>query len=137
MKKKIIKKGYTLEVTSWENDADNYRTIKYTTEDKELAKELVDLCEKVFVSINNGAGGIGNACDREKNQVKAILIPYMKKRPKLYEKEVIKDDDHLYDIGIEWAYELMGGSEWYICRVMESVTVTYSDKDISLKTLKL
>ena len=24
--KTVVKKGYTLEVTSWENDGDNYRT---------------------------------------------------------------------------------------------------------------
>jgi hypothetical protein len=36
--KKIINKGYTLTVVSWENDADNYKTISKTVQTKEESK---------------------------------------------------------------------------------------------------
>lgn len=134
MKKvKAINKGYTITVTSWENDGDNSRTKSITVDSKELAKALKDLCNNVFIS---GKKGIGNFNDVEEEEAKKIVIPYMKKHPELYTDIKIEDDDHLYDICMEYAYELMGSSEWYICRVMESCMVTYSDKDIFLEEVK-
>ena len=60
-KKLIVKKGYTLSVVSWENDADNYNTKTMTVETVEEAEafyKLMQLCK----SKNNG-GLLGNSHD--------------------------------------------------------------------------
>ena len=43
MKKVIAKKGYTLDVTSWENDADYYQTNSMTFETEEEAKKFLNI----------------------------------------------------------------------------------------------
>ena len=130
--KTVVKKGYTLEVTSWENDGDNYRTKFKTVESEERAKALVHLCKNVFASNNNGGGGIGNLCDGEESTAEGIIMDYLEENTAILPKEGMSDDDK-YDYVMSLAYDLLGGSEWYVCRICESVKVTYSAEDIKLQ----
>ena len=40
---KVVNKGYTLSVTSWENDGDNYKTESKTFDTKEEAIKVVKM----------------------------------------------------------------------------------------------
>jgi hypothetical protein len=83
MQKKVISKGYTLEVTSWENDGDNYCTKMNTYNTKEEAIAVRRLCNIVFVSCNNGDGGIGNLNDGEEGCVNALILNFFIRFPDL------------------------------------------------------
>jgi len=136
-KKLVLKKGYTLEVTSWENDADNYRTQSMTFNDKDVALAVLDMCKSIFVSCNNGVGGIGNMMDDEYELASPIMLEYMKNHPKVCESfdpekwsfDKTKDED-LVGMCSELNYALMGGSEYYYSRVFESGVITYSPEDV-------
>jgi hypothetical protein len=132
-KKLVINKGYTLRVTSWENDADHYRTIDYWEPDKEKAKVLVKMCRELFPSRNSrvkGAIGNGDIDERAYDWMKAngqVLIP---------EDDDINDEDDLHDLVADIAGDLMGYSEWYGVRVCEKVEILYSDTNVYVEELE-
>ena len=92
----VIEKGYTLSVTSWENDGDNYRTKSQTFKTKELAIAIANLCKTVFCSCNNGEDGIGNSGYDDKYD--NIIIEYMKAHPELYNNEQTTLHTHSEDL---------------------------------------
>lgn len=134
MSKKVINKGYTVEVVSWENDGDNYNTKKVTVKTKEEAERLYRICTELFKSQNNKQGGVGNSMDGRSINT---LIKYVEKNPTYFpdlideNNEVIEDDILEYFMDI--AYSLMGGSEFYDFRVCQSCIVTYSPEDVYLE----
>jgi len=129
---KVINKGYTITVTSWENDGDNYRTKSMTVESKEMAKAISEMCNTVFLSSNNGEGGIGNLMYDQDVHAEEIIIPFMESHPDLYNNEN-KTDEQLVEICMNINYELMGGSECYYSRICEKCIVTYSPEDINVE----
>lgn len=143
--KKVIEKGYTLTVTSWENDADNYRTETKTVVTREEAEQLHKICTELFKSKNRGEGGVGNSMDGdcgeivlnyyESNKDLLTFEPFinLQKRIDDYPDEV---EELIFDCFQDLAYELMGGSEYYDFRVCESCDVTYSPEDIFLEEIK-
>lgn len=143
--KKVISKGYTLEVTSWENDGDNYNTIFKTVDSKELAEALYKMCKILFASKNNGGGGIGNSCDLTEKlkdkimsfiEANPILVNSLKDENESFDDMDEDDKKDVYcDICSHWIYELLGGSEYYYCRVASKIDVTYSDKDIFMELI--
>lgn len=88
--KKIISKGYTVELTSWENDGDNYRTKSQTYDTKEEALAIKSLCLSVFQSCNNGETGIGNMMDDE--DPTPIIVEYVIHNPQILD---FSDDENL------------------------------------------
>lgn len=132
MKSKVINKGYTLEVVSWENDGDNYKTKFKTVDSIEEASKLVKICNEVFTSCNNGDGGVGNSMDGESNHV---LLEYVEENKKLFPGLV--EEDAILNYFRDVSYGLMGGSECYDFRICESVKVTYSPEDIYLEVIEL
>jgi hypothetical protein len=130
---KVIEKGYTLEVTSWENDGDNYNTESLTVDTIEEAKRLHTICTTLFKSCNNGEGGIGNSMDGEENDT---ILEYVENNKDLFPEFEGEDDDFIIDHILHLACKLMGGSEYYDCRVCESVLVTYSPEDIYVEEIK-
>ena len=136
MKKKVVSKGYTITVVSWENDGDNYNTNSLTVDSLTKAKalhELMMLCR----SENNrrdGAIGLGNSMGFNARQNQAI-IDVFKNNPVLYENQRIVNDDSYLHLFSDIRYELLGPSEYYACRVMDSCTVTFSDKDIYVERI--
>ncbi len=128
---KVLSKGYTIEVTSWENDADNYDTRNMTFDSKEYALAVLHLCETVFVSCNNGDGGIGNMTDMNNDNVSDIIEKYIEKNPFLG-----KDEDYIIDFVMDINYDLMGVSEYYFSRVFESAILYYSPEDVYAEKVK-
>jgi hypothetical protein len=143
-KRKIINKGYTIEVVSWENDADNYATHSITVKTLEEAKKLYLICTELFPSGSNNETYIGNSMDDEYND---RIISFINKYPSLFsdlDLESINknaEEEENYDIISDYfknlAYSLMGSSEYYDYRVCESCNVFYSDKDIYLEEIKM
>lgn len=138
--KKVINKGYTITVISWENDGDNYKTESITVDSKEKAKAYYDMMQ-LCKSKNNQPGGIiklGNSHNKFSGAQREVISEFLKENPLLLEGDDVEnaDEDQLVDWFTELANELLGYSEDYICRVMESCTVTYSDKDIYLDEIK-
>lgn len=116
------------------NDGDNYNTITKVVETKEQAERIQKMCKELFVSCNNGKGGVGNSMDME--QIDRV-IEYLENNQKDFpDLEEITDEEEIFDYFLQEAYDLMGGSEYYDFRVCQSCTVTYSDKDIYLEEVK-
>lgn len=136
----VIKKGYTLTVTSWENDADYYRTETHTVETLEEAEKLYKLCSKLFKSCNNGEGGIGNSMDGKGDQT---ILNFIEENSELF-PDIVKPEEPNYEYWLaramgeiyNIAYMLMGSTEDYDCRVCESVTCFYSPDEIHRDEIK-
>lgn len=144
--KKVINKGYTLTVTSWENDADNYNKESITVDNKEEAKALYELM-KLCTSKNNlpeGTIRLGNTGENGFNAQQIDLLynffknnPILLKEP-LENKESMDEDefmDYIQDLFYQAEDGLLGSSEYYTCRVMEECIITYSPKDIYLEEI--
>lgn len=143
-KQLVISKGYTLEVRSWENDGDHGSTHKMTVQSKELAKTIYDLMQ-LCRSKNNprkGQVGLGNTCDEFSESQKEAIINFFKENPILVKEyfeedpESITDESDYIDMFYEIAGTILGSSEYYACRVMESCKVTYSTEDIYLEIIE-
>lgn len=116
--KKVINKGYTITVTSWENDADNYKTKQKTVDTLEEIKIIYKICNELLISGTNNDKGIGNSIDSEYDY---RIEEYIEDNPELnLTEEYIR----------ELAYLLLGSSEFYDYRVFESCEVFYSPEDI-------
>lgn len=126
-KVKVVAKGYTLEVVSWENDGDYYKTIRKTVQTREEAKRIKHFLLPLFTSANGKRGGIGNTSSGEGEKK---ILQYYKKNKKLFPELEGNDEDNALDYFTDLAIEMLGSSEWYTYRVCESVTITYSSKDI-------
>tara|TARA_Y100000034_G_scaffold87336_1_gene104765 strand:- start:5206 stop:5607 length:402 start_codon:yes stop_codon:yes gene_type:complete len=124
----MIKAGYNLYIYSWENDLDNRNTIHYHTENKNEVRFILEFLE-LFRSQHDGRPGrkpgYGNRCDMSEADYQEVL----EKANKLSEKYDLKPFEDRYHLG-DFTYDLLGGSEWYVYRVFDTVTVYYMDKDI-------
>ena len=136
MNKKVISKGYTLEVVSWENDGDDYRTKSVTVDTIEEAKGIYNMCMTLFKSCNKGEGCIGNSPHYNTLKITPIIISYFKEHPELYLDKPITDDEDLINLCRVYACTLLGGGEYYEYRVCESCTCYYSPEDIYLEEIK-
>jgi len=77
----IQPKGYTLEVTSWENDADNFQTRSKTFNNKEDAILAQDMVMTIGECGNNGGAGIGNLYNNSNKTYKIITRYLLNNRP--------------------------------------------------------
>ena len=136
-RKLIVSKGYTLSVTSWENDGDNYKTNSITVESKELAMAIARLCKTVFASSSNGEGGIGNLMEDDEEEANEVILPYMQSHPELYLDKKNPSEENLINICMNYNQKLMGGSEYYFSRVFESCSLTYSPEDVFLEEIEI
>ena len=140
MRKKVISKGYTITVVSWENDGDNYNTNSITVESKEMAEayyNMMQLCRSKNNRIN-GEIGLGNTSDGFNRRQRQAIISLFDNYPILLHGTKIDEDedDDLDYLFMEISVDLLGSSEFYTCRVMESCTITYSPEDIYLETVE-
>jgi hypothetical protein len=134
--KKVISKGYTITVDSWENDGDNSRSKNIIIENKEEAIKIAKMAQTLFISCNNGDGGIGNTNEGYEDEAKQIILEYLNKYPDFFENQSQMTDEELIDEIMEINYNLMGGSEYYYSRVLESIQITHSPEDIYLEVIK-
>lgn len=120
---KIASKGYTLKVTSWENDADNYNTLSKTYKDKDYAKGIAKMVSELFS--NESEGGIGNMDESPSSKI----LDYLSTNKVLENQETL-DNEEKVGLVMDINYELMGGSEYYTSRVFESMEFYYLPKSI-------
>lgn len=122
MKVKVINKGYTIKVVSWENDGDNYKTKFKTVETKEELQKIIKICNEFFEVV-------GNTSDGEEND---FIKEYIENNKDLFENI---ENKHDYLIQLSW--DLMGSSEYYDFRAIDSIEITYSPEDIYLEKIEL
>lgn len=131
-KLKIINKGYTITVDSYENDGDNHQSHSLTVDtmnDVKTIDSFLKLCEK-----------IGNAYeDFEKGDLPKIE-KFVKEHPDLlyFADQYLEDPYDHREIFLNVAYQLVGcSSDDYILRYPEKWTIVYSDKNVYLEEIKL
>ena len=129
----FIKKGYTLTVTSWENDGDNFNTKTKTVETLEEAKVWWNMMQLCKSESSPGKIYLGNSYNGFKSNQEKIAIDFIKENYKILlpEDNIEDNESNLPYWFCELAGELLGYSENYSCRVMETCIVTYSPIDIS------
>lgn len=121
-----IKAGYRLEVLSWENDADNYKTEVVDGLDKETCQFYIDI-----IKLTGRSGNFGNMYDpseKEIDQLTAALTKVFKAHGK-----PTGISEAVHDEGLEIIGDLLGYSEGYHTRVMESFKVSYTPVDVELE----
>jgi hypothetical protein len=170
---KVVNKGYTLEVTSWENDGDNYKTKSLSFESKEEALAIRNMCLTLFKSSSNGEAGIGNSNEDESEMAEYTIIQYVSKNIDIikfkdhefdlenlenqiklsFPEDTIREDylDYIHDyledfnpemrekwINIVMDYNnlLLGGSDYYYSRIVESCKLYFSPEDIILEEIE-
>ena len=133
---KVINKGYTLSVTSWENDGDNYKTETQTYDSKEEAIKMAKMCKELFVSCNSKIKGIGNTNEGDEEEAEETILEWLEKNPTFFENQANLDDEELINKIMNLNCNLMGSSEYYYSRVFASALITYSPEDIFLEEIK-
>lgn len=120
-KKKAISRGYTFEVESWENDGDHCQTKFLTVESESEARLISRICKELFPKLGNTMDGEGYR----------ILKKFISDNTEMFES-IDKPESYVSEL----SYKLMGGSEWYDYRVLESFTIAYSEHDVFLTEVK-
>jgi len=92
----IKKQGFEVKVTSWENDADHYKTISNYLETKDDALFYIEILKAARLSYHRQEGAIGNAtvgCDVSFEDVVGVFQDAYIKFPNISEsiKEELKD----------------------------------------------
>lgn len=139
MKKLLYKKGYHLEVTSWENDADNYRTITTYFETQAQAEAVKDLASVLFLSPEDWLNptSIGNDCSNVQF-VTPIIMSYVEANWEQATLAGVPTDlgnDRIVDFILELSGELLGYSENYMSRVYEDSGIIYISEDLYAEVL--
>lgn len=133
-KKLIVKKGYTLSVISWENDGDNYDTNKKTVESIEEAESLYKLMMLCKSKNNVDERGLGNTTTSKFNEDQIdMIVDFFEKNTTLINGDI--NEHKCIALFYDLTDQLLGSSEYYLCRVMESCSVTYSPSDIYLEEI--
>lgn len=141
MKKIVFKAGYTLEVESWENDGDNYRTKYCHVDTIEGVKATLEVCKNLFGMGESSPYDISNcghnSCKDYTDTVKEFFDEHkdIKKYFEIEGREL--SDNDLVTIIQDLGYDLMGSSEYYDFRVCESISILYTPVDIMMEEIKL
>ena len=119
-KELIVSKGYTLTVSSWENDGDYSDTNEKTYENKEDAIAMARL-------LTNCISGIANDDEDHEEEI----LEYLEEHA---ESLGIKKTD-VEKVTCDLVPTLLGSSDYYTFRVPETVTISYSPENIYLETV--
>lgn len=121
-----IKAGYRLEVVSWENDADNYKTEAIDGLDKETCQFYIDLVK--LTGRNGEFGNMYEPSDAEFAKFTKVLVKVFKAHGK-----PVDDEDAVHDEAIAIIGDMLGYSEHYHTRVMDNYKVSYTPVDVELQ----
>lgn len=134
---KVVNKGYTLTVVSWKNDGDDYNTQSKTVKTIKEAKVWWDMMLLCKDGCNNKIS-LGNSYDGFSKKQEEIAKDFLKENYKILlpNDNIKENEDDLVDWFCDLASELLGSSENYMCRVMESCVITYSSEDIYLEKIE-
>lgn len=126
------KKGYEIVVTSWENDADNYNTVTYFTDDKEHALATVEFAD--LFKKSTWEGGVGNSYDpsaEELKRIESIFVNFYKDHPHLLPKDwTSPQEDEIADCCIELASNLGLTNGEYYTRKIAHLEIHYYPEDV-------
>jgi hypothetical protein len=132
----IAKKGYTLSVTSWENDGDYYNTKENTFTNKEDAVLTARLLNEFISSI----------CNDDYHHEEEI-VEYFSKNPEMrklvlgdYEDELDENSEEygecLSESLREYTGDFLGYSEWYTYRVPDNISLYYVPETVEAEEVK-
>lgn len=128
---KQIAAGYRLIVTSWENDADNYRTESVEGLTKEGVTLLVALIKLFRSESSGGHGNLYEPSDAEIKKAEAAIQVVLDKHPDVKDKQLkdyITDPEgvmeFLYDLGMR------GGGYW--SRVLDKFEVEHFPQNVTI-----
>ena len=140
----VIPAGYRVTITSWENDADNYKDTIHEGLSKERVEYILELCKLFKSGSNNGGATFGNMYDPDEEEIEradaAIRGVLEKYRPVLDEYEleqldIVADPDDEYS-GPEFSAivsEFLDSSEGYQYRVYDGAKVEYIPHKITME----
>lgn len=121
----IIKAGYRLSVTSWENDADNYQTHSIDGLNEETVKNLIKLVS-LFESSSNSKDKFGNMYEPSEEEIEKMDTELNKFKEVLGYKDTDTDKENADYIKECWLdpLGLYSSGEFYT-RVFDKYTVEY------------
>lgn len=140
--KMVLEAGWYVQCVSWENDGDYYNTKSKVYPTQEIAEAVVSV-------VRSYEGANGNRCYSWSGKTESGFVKYDPVQLRIYlefcntdqpeidsivaaaQRRIDEDeqdgDDELFDAADEWVsnetYDLMGGSESYICRVIDAIMV--------------
>ena len=139
MPKVLYKAGYTVRVTSWENDGDNYKTVDCHIGEKEKLGVVVKFAN-LFRSKNSNPSGIGNLLDGEGYEANHILGEFYEQNMPWFCADIdldgVTDEDEeneiVGDCMLDFArgLGLSGNSEYFATRVLQKIEVLYFETDV-------
>lgn len=149
MNKEILKAGYHVKVTSWENDADNYwdKTVHCETLDEALA--IFDFAQMFRSKNDRNNPGIGNIYDayslNQESFVDQAFVDFHNQYPGFFDPEHTEqiedwedsDTAWLFDAASDWKYELGLSSEDFYTRVADRITLTHVAETVYGDELKV
>lgn len=123
----MIKSGYQITITSWENDGDNYNNVTLNGLTKDRVKYIIAIC-KLFTS--RGHGNLYDA-SHDSSEVSLARID-MASTASAYTDIVNSDElDHLFQEPADYMAQFLGSGEDYTFRVFDSYKVHYVPVDIA------
>lgn len=125
-----IKSGYRITVTSWENDADNYRTISRDGLELKTVEGYVEMLKLIKGSYCNDKTVFGNLYEPRDNEVaefEAAIRPIMDKHGIEY------DQEYPTDVFCDIVGDFTGYAEGYMTRVVEKIVVEYVPEEIKIE----
>lgn len=138
MSKVLYKSGYTVRVTSWENDGDNYKTVDFHIGEKEKVNVVVKFAN-LFKNKNSNPSGIGNLLDGEGFKAHYTLVEFYEQNMPWFCTDIdldgAADEDEeneiISDCMLDFAYDLgLTGSEYFATRVLQKIEVLYFETDV-------
>lgn len=131
---KVVNKGYTIAVKSYEGEYDYVNTISKTVETLDEVKmlhELMSHCISICdYSNSEDFVTFGGGSDSYNDKQLKFIVDFFTKHSTLLNED-LDDIDYVIDCFNDLLADLLGYSDYdgYI-RVVESITVTYSPTDI-------
>lgn len=143
MKTTIIKAGYRVTISTWENDCDNWNTSIVEGLTRKQAEFLVDLCEHMGSVNSISKKGFGNIYDCSESDIIAFsnfLFDLIEKHFEEKQDREVVDVDEFMQLAHDSIERLVGVSLFdinlcggdFFTRVCDSYKVEFSEADIHL-----
>lgn len=140
----LYTKGYLIRVTSWENDADNYKTSEIQAETEQEARAVVEFCA-LFSNANPNT--IGNIYypeweSKERGHAHSVILEFHKSNAGFIdadtpaENDPYSEDDYVIEAYLDFAYDLgLRGGEFFT-RVCDSVEIFRIPTDVLVEKME-
>lgn len=133
MERTIVKKGYHMEVKSWENDGDFNKTHTHQVDDIEKAKAWKRMCDVLFQSDHGRGLGIANEYGESIDSFIDNINEFFDNDP--YLKNITGDEERIEYVE-EVSYSVLGYSEeGYSTRVSDRCEIFYAKEDLKVEVI--